>query len=311
MSERNSLNLNALVSEFIVYIESVRTLSPNSVTAYKNDLEYLEKFLGEDKNISSVNAEEIRFCIARLSKEGKAASSVNRFIAAVRSFFGYCRRFGYIQVNPALEIKTVRAPKYMPRFLTGAEIDELCAEPRKNELLWETRDAAIFEMLYSSGCRVSELAALKKSDFGGDFSSAIVKGKGSKERRVYFGEDARNALQTYLFDRKKRFSAAHITDEEKAVFVNQKGGALTAGGIRWILARYTGAEGTGRHVSPHAFRHTFATAMLAGGADVRVVQEMLGHSSISTTQRYTHITTERLIDIYNKAHPHGGIKNDE
>ena len=306
MTERTSLDLTALIAEFIVYLEAVRTLSPHSVTAYKSDLERFKNFLGEEKDIRSVGAEDIRFCIAQLSKAGKAATSVNRFIASVRSFFAYCRKFSYIEGNPALEIKSVRTPKLMPRFLTGAEIDELCDEPRKNELLWETRDAAIFELLYSSGCRVSELAALKKSDFGDDFSSAIVKGKGGKDRRVYFGKDAQNALLAYLSDRKRRFADARIPDEEKVVFVNQRGGALTTGGIRWILSRYTGAEGTGRHVSPHAFRHTFATAMLAGGADVRIVQEMLGHSSISTTQRYTHITTERLIDIYNKAHPHGG-----
>ncbi|MGP1458018.1 MAG: tyrosine-type recombinase/integrase [Treponema sp.] len=310
MSARDSLSLSSLIAEFIVYLDSVRTLSPNSVDAYGRDLARLKSVLGEEKDVASVGAEDIRFCIARLSKEGKAATSVNRFIASVRSFFSYCRKFNYIEENPALAIKSVRTPKYMPRFLTGAEVDELCSEPRKNELLWETRDAALFEMLYSSGCRVSELAALKKSDFDDDFSSAVVKGKGKKDRRVYFGSDAQKSLLAYLSDRKSRFSSQHIADEEKAVFVNQRGGALTTGGIRWILSRYTGAEGTGRHVSPHAFRHTFATAMLAGGADVRVVQEMLGHSSISTTQRYTHITTERLIDIYNKAHPHGGAKND-
>ena len=229
MTERTSLDLTALIAEFIVYLEAVRTLSPNSVTAYKSDLERFKNFLGEEKDIRSVGAEDIRFCIAQLSKAGKAATSVNRFIASVRSFFAYCRKFNYIEGNPALAIKSVRTPKLMPRFLTGAEIDELCDEPRKNELLWETRDAAIFELLYSSGCRVSELAALKKSDFGDDFSSAIVKGKGGKDRRVYFGKDAQNALLAYLSDRKRRFADARITDEEKVVFVNQRGGGFDDG----------------------------------------------------------------------------------
>ena len=308
MEDTQAGTIAALSDEFLLYLEAVKGFSPNSVSAYRNDLTHLQAFLDGGTAVSAVDAESIRFCIANLSRQGKSASSVNRFIAAVRSFFSYCCKFGYIAVDPALEIKTVRLTKYMPRFLTGTEVDRLCAEPRRRELLWQTRDSALFEMLYSSGCRVSEMAALKKSDLTGNFSMAVVKGKGGKDRQVYFGADARKALALYLADRKKRFADSEDTTD--ALFVNQKGGALSAHGIRWILARYTGAEGTGRHISPHALRHTFATAMLSGGADVRVVQEMLGHSSISTTQRYTHITTARLIEVYNKAHPHGGTKEE-
>ncbi len=308
MADTHSETIAALADEFLLYLEAVKGFSPNSVSAYRNDLAHLKDFLDGGTALSAVDAESIRFCIANLSRQGKSAASVNRFIAAVRSFFSYCCKFGYIAVDPALEIKTVRLGKYMPRFLTGTEIDTLCAEPQRHELLWRTRDAALFEMFYSSGCRVSEMAGLKKSDFNDDLSAAVVKGKGGKERQVYFAADARKALSVYLEDRKKRFPEA--ADKTDAIFVNQKGGALSVHGIRWILARYTGAEGTGRHISPHALRHTFATAMLSGGADVRVVQEMLGHSSISTTQRYTHITTARLIEVYNKAHPHGGTKEE-
>ncbi len=131
-----------------------------------------------------------------------------------------------------------------------------------------------------------------------------VKGKGKKDRIVYFEADALKALSEYLPERKALLARLKVPGQ-KALFVNEKGGPLTTRGIRWIVERYSGAEGTNRHVSPHAFRHTFATAMLSGGADVRVVQEMLGHSSISTTQRYTHVTTQQLIDIYRQAHPHG------
>ena len=159
-------------------------------------------------------------------------------------------------------------------------------------------------MLYSSGCRVAELASLKLGDFAGGGKSAVVKGKGKKDRIVYFEADALAALKDYLPERKALLERLKVPGQ-KALFVNEKGGPLTTRGIRWIVERYSGAEGTNRHVSPHAFRHTFATAMLSGGADVRVVQEMLGHSSISTTQRYTHVTTQQLIEIYKKAHPHG------
>ncbi|MBQ9626482.1 MAG: tyrosine-type recombinase/integrase, partial [Treponema sp.] len=127
---------------------------------------------------------------------------------------------------------------------------------------------------------------------------------GKKDRIVYFETDALSALKDYLPERKALLERLKVPGQ-KALFVNEKGGPLTTRGIRWIVERYSGAEGTNRHVSPHAFRHTFATAMLSGGADVRVVQEMLGHSSISTTQRYTHVTTQQLIDIYKRAHPHG------
>ena len=293
--------------EFILYLTSVRGLSENTAKGYRADLEQFTamRHIKARATIDCVTAEDLRQCIAVLSKARRSAASINRFIASVRNLFAYCRKFQYILTNPATELKTVKLPKRLPRFMTGAEGDALCREPAKKELLWETRDRALFEMLYSSGCRVSELASLTLDDFADGYTSAIVTGKGNKDRRVYFEQDAQEALSAYLADRAKRFGSR---DRVRAVFVNQAGGALTTRGISYILSRYSGAEGTNHHVSPHAFRHTFATAMLTNGADVRMVQEMLGHSSISTTQRYTHINTQTLIDMYNKAHPHGGAK---
>ena len=292
------------VDEFLLYLSSVRTLSANTVTSYRNDyaLFCAMEHIDEAAPISSIAVEDIRQCVGTLSRKKAAVASVNRFIAAIRSLFAYCKKFGYISVNPALEIKTIKNPKRLPRFMTGAEVDELCAAPREHELLWASRDRAIFEMFYSSGCRLSELASLKLRDFTEGYASAVVRGKGNKDRRVYFEDDARRALEEYLEDRQKRFGEGG----DPYVFVNQKGKHISARGISYIVSRYSGAEGTRHHVSPHAFRHTFATAMLTGGADVRVVQELLGHSSISTTQRYTHVSTQRLIDLYNSAHPHGG-----
>ena len=159
-------------------------------------------------------------------------------------------------------------------------------------------------MLYSSGCRASEIVGLRLIDFMDGGHSAIVTGKGNKQRKVFFAEEARKALAEYLKDRKKLLADLKKDPAPGQVFINLKGGPLTTGGLRYILSRYSGVEGTKRHINPHAFRHTFATTMLGNGADVRMVQEMLGHSSISTTQRYTHITTEKLIETYNKAHPH-------
>ena len=299
------MTLNELVDEFLIYISGVRDLSENTVLGYKNDLEHLKEFLLPEMDIQTITKENLKLCIGQLSKKHSSNASINRFIAAVRSLFAYAHKFGYLEKNPALEIKTVKLPKKVPRFMTKAEVDTLCNEPEKNELLWATRDHALFEMLYSSGCRVSEITMLSLSDFLNGYDRAVVTGKGNKQRIVYFSDEAKAALKTYLVDRKRVMEENGTAGKSDRIFISQRGLPLSVRGIRYIISRYSGAEGTNHHVNPHAFRHTFATTMIGNGADVRLVQEMLGHSSISTTQRYTHVTTEKLIEIYNKAHPHG------
>lgn len=299
------MTLSELIDEFLLYLSAVRGLSDNTIIGYRNDLEQLKFFLTPDLDIKTVTKENLLLSIGQLSKQHKSAATVNRFIAAVRTLFAYARKFGYLQKDPAIELKTVKLPKKVPNFMTQPEVSELCKQPLSNELLWQSRDHAIFMMLYSSGCRASEIISLKMDDFIENYHAAIVTGKGNKQRKVFFEGESRKALGLYLQDRKKVILQNGIINPTKQVFINQKGNPLTTGGLRYILNRYTGTEGTNRHINPHAFRHTFATTLLNNGADVRLVQEMLGHSSISTTQRYTHITTEKLIDIYNKAHPHG------
>lgn len=294
-----------VVQEFLLYIESVKGFSANTVTGYKNDLAQFLSYTGESSQIENLGLDDLRFCIGCMSEKKAAAASINRFIAAVRSLFAYAYKFNYIKSNAALELKNVKIPKRIPRFMTEAEVTALCNSPDEKALLWPARDKAIFEMFYSSGCRVSELAGLQIDSFRDNYSWAIVTGKGKKDRRVFFEEQARAALKEYLAQRQALVVEGKIRLQEKSLFVNQKGGPLSVRGISWIVSRYSGAEGTNHHVSPHAFRHTFATAMITNGADVRVVQDLLGHANISTTQRYTHVTTEKLIEIYNKAHPHG------
>lgn len=303
-ADNHSMTLHELTDEFLLYLGAVRGLSENTVKGYGNDLALLQEFLTPTLEVKSITRENLMLCIGRLSASKKSAATVNRFIAAVRTLFAYAKKLGYIEKNPALEMKTVKLPKRMPNFMTTNEVNELCAEPVKDELLWASRDHALFLMLYSSGCRASEIVGLKLSDFMDGGRSAIVTGKGNKQRKVYFDAAARQALAEYLADRKKVLTENKVEPAPRELFINQKGGALTTGGLRYILNRYSGVEGTNHHINPHAFRHTFATTMLGNGADVRMVQEMLGHSSISTTQRYTHITTEKLIETYNKAHPH-------
>lgn len=294
--------LKTATEEFLVYQEGVRNLSLNTIIGYRNDLKKLWEFLGPETSLSAISKDDLRFCIGELSKNKAAASSINRFIVSVRGLFAYCRRFEYINNDPAVELGTVKQPKLLPRFMTGTEIDSMCSQPEKKPLLWESRDKALFETLYSSGCRVAEIASLKLEDLSSNYKSALVTGKGGKERRVFFGNEARVSLIEYLKERKAKFPQKTGVKE---VFVNQKGLPLTTRGIRYIVERYSGIEGTNKPVSPHSFRHSFATAMIGNGADVRIVQEMLGHSSISTTQRYTHITTAQLVETYNKSHPHG------
>ena len=296
------MTLEDATSEVLLYLKSVRGLSENTIISYGNDYAHALEYFEGERDVSTISLLDLRSCVAYLSAKKFSIPSINRFIASERTLFAYCKKFNYIKKNVALGLKSLRSPKSLPKFMTLNEVDELCALPEKKEILWETRDKALFEMLYSSGCRVSELISIKISDFSGDYSNVIVKGKGSKDRKVFFETDAQNALKLYLDDRKKHFPKL----EENVLFLNQKGSPLTTQGVWYILNRYSGQEGTGRHISPHTFRHTFSTALLTNGADIRLVQEMLGHSSISTTQRYTHITTERLKEVYWKCFPHSG-----
>jgi len=298
------MTLSQLVDEFIIYISTIKGFSENTIIGYKNDLKKFQEYLTPEIDIKTITKENILLCVGMLSSEHKSVASENRFISSVRSLFAYARSFSYIDHNPSLEIKTIKKAKQTPKFLTMEEMNTLCNQPVKNELLWEKRDCAIFTMLYSSGCRISEMSNLKLSDFMDNYHSAIVTGKGNKQRRVFFEEKSRESLRLYLEDRKKLLEKKQISQATDYVFINQNGNKLSVGGMRYIISRYSGVEGTKKHVNPHAFRHTFATTLISNGADVRFVQEMLGHSSISTTQRYTHVTTERLIDVYNKAHPH-------
>lgn len=300
-------NIQEAAEEFLVYQGSVRNLSHNTVIGYRNDLNKFCVFLGSERKLNTISLEDLRYCVGKLSMQKASSATINRFVASVRSLFAYCRRFEYINNNPALELGTVKQPKLLPKFMTGSEIDAMCNQPEKHTLLWESRDKALFEAMYSSGCRVAEIASLKLEDMSDNLNSALVVGKGGKQRRVFFGESAREAMVSYLAERNARFPEKQGSNQ---FFVNQKGLPLTTRGIRYIVERYSGIEGTNKPVSPHSFRHSFATAMIGNGADIRIVQEMLGHSSISTTQRYTHITTAQLVETYNKAHPHGNAEDE-
>lgn len=317
-TEKNlSKTILELIEEFLAYQSGVRGLSDNSVDGYRRDLcKFIECLqidleIGNPTNIdiNIVTIKNLRSCVGQLSKEKKSAASINRFIAAVRNLFAFLKRFEYINNNVALELKTVKQGVRVPHFMSDAQAQDICTMPVKKDILWATRDLALFEMLYSSGCRVSEIAGIELADISSKGDSALVTGKGKKDRRVFFSKEATQALSEYLVDRKSRLLVLKKADNSlvmpKKLFINKKGGDLTTRGIRYIVDRYSSVEGTNKHIHPHVFRHSFATTMITEGADIRTVQEMLGHSSISTTQRYTHVTSENLRKLYKQAHPHG------
>ncbi|MDZ4383760.1 MAG: site-specific tyrosine recombinase/integron integrase, partial [Thermodesulfovibrionia bacterium] len=223
-------------------------------------------------------------------------SSISRKLATIRSFFKYLHKEGYVKKNPAKLVSSPKIPKSLPRFLT---IDETFAlmEAAKGDTFQATRDKSILEFLYSSGLRVSELTMLNINDFDIKESLIRVKGKGKKERIIPIGSKAMEAIKNYLSER------ISLKKKSQALFLNNRGGRLTQRSIRRILIKYARMIALKGSLSPHVLRHTFATHLLHGGADLRSIQELLGHSSLSTTQKYTHVDISHLMEVYDKAHP--------
>jgi integrase/recombinase XerC len=304
--------MNRHFEEYLSYLAGVRNLSPRSVESYRRDLALFEKILNSNSPLQA-GVSDVRLFVAELGSSGYEPSSVNRVLSAVRGFYRYAVHFSLRSDNPALSVRNLKTPKKLPVFLFPDEAKEFCAAPsaagsedKPSVSLWPERDTALFTMLYSTGCRVSEIVSLRMTDFSPDFSSAIVTGKGSKERKVFLSKDARKALSDWLAVRSSCL-ARHQTESASlhALFLSRRGKPLSVRGVQYIVAQYSGGMTGVRHLSPHALRHTFATTLMSRGADIRIVQEMLGHSSISTTQRYTHVTAERIKKLYRRAHPHG------
>jgi site-specific recombinase XerD len=223
-------------------------------------------------------------------------SSISRKLASIRSFFSYLHKEGYVRKNPAKLVSSPKIPKTLPKFLTVDETFSLMEAPKGDSFIL-TRDKAIIELLYSSGLRVSELTLLDIGDLDIKESLIRVKGKGRKERIIPVGSKAMNAIKNYLPEK------ISLKKKSPALFLNNRGGRLTQRSIRRILVRYSRIIGLKGSPSPHTLRHTFATHLLHGGADLRTIQELLGHSSLSTTQKYTHVDIAHLAEVYDNAHP--------
>jgi integrase/recombinase XerC len=242
----------------------------------------------------------LRSYIAWLSEKGYAKSTVARRLAAVRSWCRFLCRQGHLQTNPTTGLRGPRQDQKLPHFLSVEEIGKLLDAPKVDDPLGQ-RDRAMLETLYSAGLRVSELTGLNLEDLDLDGDLATVRGKGKRERLALLGSTAKSALKDWLNARSEML--AHRPLQPTAVFLNRRGSRLTSRSVGRLLAKYLQTAGLDPRTSPHTLRHSFATHLLDAGADIRSVQELLGHRSLTTTQIYTHVTTVRLRESYSKAHP--------
>ncbi len=297
------MKVHEVITDYIHYLESVRGLSGNSVRAYRNDLTRFEHFIEErDLEWTQLRSAEVRAFVGTLHRENLSGSSINRALSAVKGLFRYAVQFEITPTDPFEQIKSRSGGRKLPQVLSGTEVEKLLNMP--DDSINGARDRALLEVLYSTGCRVAELSAMDTKDVQRGKKSIRVLGKGNKERYVYIGRPARSALKYYL-DMRREYLKQNSLADTPALFINLRGNRLSTRGIALIISKYMQRSGISKKVSPHTFRHSFATHLLDQGADIRMVQEMLGHSSVSTTQIYTHVGLEKLKKIYREAHPHG------
>lgn len=286
------------VDHFLKYLEHEKNASTYTTRNYHIDLREFGLTLGK-KDVTEITYLDVRSFLAHLKARSYSKASISRKLACVRSFFKYLVRENVLKTNPAVGVATPKREKRLPKFLDTGEVTSLLEAPSKNT--WEEkRDKAIMETLYSSGLRVSELVDLNGDDI--DFFSGLlrVRGKGKKERIVPVGQVAIGCIREYLDKKPPKDRDQGI---KKPLYLNRSGGRLTDRSVRRVLLKYAKRIALNKEISPHTLRHSFATHMLDRGADLRSVQELLGHENLSTTQIYTHVTTKRLKEAYDAAHP--------
>ncbi len=286
----------SLREKFYQYLAAEKGASPHTIRAYEGDLDDFMGFVAKNPG-DQIDHKTIRAYIVSIYR-GLKKSSLSRKLASIRSYFKYLKRKGYIEDNPALLVKNPRVEKHLPKFYTVDEMFLFLDALPSNSWL-SLRNRAIFELIYSTGMRASEALGLDRGSVHLDGLWALVKGKGGKERVLPFGEKARNAIQAYLDARRDSASVLN----KSPLFVNVRGERLSYRGLLKIMKKHQLRAGLLKDLALHGIRHSFATHMLGGGADLRSIQELLGHSKLSTTQKYTHISMEKIMEIYDKAHP--------
>jgi integrase/recombinase XerC len=301
--------MTALIERYIQHLQFERNASPHTTRNYRSDLEQFRAFLiqhtGEEKvSAESVDALRIRAYLAHLFEAGNKKSSIARKLSAVRAFFKFLMREGAIRENPAKAVSTPKQMRNLPRIMTEEEMNEFLNRIAEGAATGDPaliRDHAILELLYASGLRVSELVGLDLRQVNFGDGMVLVRGKGNRERIVPFGSKARHALNAYLPLRERTL---HENKKHSgALFLNPRGGRLTTRSVDRLLKKYARQLFPNVHVSPHGLRHAFASHLLAEGADLRAIQEMLGHKSLATTQKYTQVSIKQLMDVYDKSHP--------
>jgi integrase/recombinase XerC len=299
------------IANFGLHMEVERNLSPNTRKNYISDLRQFKAFL-DANNISAriddtqgmidIDHMVIRAFLGSLYREKLKKVSISRKVTALRTFFNYLERKGKIKVNPGQMVQGPKIEKYVPQFLSVDEMFSVLNSKSPADA-YGLRDKAIVELFYSSGIRLSELAGLNRSDVDYSLGLMKIRGKGKKERMVPVGEKAVVALKTYL-EKRNEVSPGNIKHgADEPIFINRTGARLSTRGVARVLDKLVMASGLGKKISPHMLRHTFATHMMEAGADLRAIQEFLGHESLSTTQKYMSVTVGRLLEVYDKAHP--------
>lgn len=330
--------MKTAIEKYFAYLHSVRNASPHTLTNYRRDLEQFVAYLAppgmSEPGLREVSQHMIREFLGHLHDRGLKKSSVGRKLAAMRSFFKYCVREGLLLENPARLVATPKLPKRIPSVLSAEEmnafLDQLArigmrpsppdtpgpgtkgserhrGSKRGESHLLLRRDRALLEMLYASGLRVSELTQLNLADMDQKERILRVRGKGNKERIVPYGSKAEEALAAYWPVRSellRQVQEGKRRGDAEAVFLNYAGRRLTQRSVGRIVKKYVRLVNINWDLHPHSLRHAFATHLLADGADLRVIQELLGHQSLSTTQKYTHVSIRQLMDVYDKSHPH-------
>ena len=291
--------MDKYIEGFRNYLSSERNYSEHTVKAYITDVTEFQKVLKNKELLTEalegLNEDPVRAYVSWLYTRNSKVS-ISRKIASIRTFFEYLIKNGVIKKNIAKHIPTPKGEKRLPVFLTVDEAVKLIETPGTDTPLG-ARDSAIMELLYSSGLRVSELTGINITDLDLKSGSVKVLGKGSKERVCPIGSKALESIEKYLYGR------LELKPKGDQLFVNSRGGRLTPRSVDRIIKKYAAEAGIPKSISPHVLRHSFATHLLGGGADLRAIQEMLGHKSLSTTQRYTHTSIEKLMEIYDKTHP--------
>jgi integrase/recombinase XerD len=289
------------IDAFLTSALAEQGLASRSIDAYRQDLSDFTRFVVSRGAMSPARVQHagITVYLISLRRQGRAASTVKRRTAAIRSFYKYLQREGVLAHDPTLDLASPRLPRRLPRILTVNEVERLLAAPNPG-VQEGVRDRALLELMYATGLRVSETVGLDLSDL--DLAHEVVRciGKGNKERLVPLGSQAVRALREYLGKARPRLARRHST---QALFVSRLGGRFSRQGCWKLIRRYARRSGIPTPVTPHMLRHSFATHLLERGADLRAVQEMLGHATISMTQVYTHLTRDRLREVYKQSHP--------